>query len=62
MDIAHNINNITHYSAGCRQLPCPFAVKHYFPGSVTMDKDSTGVDSTPIADGDAFELTLTTGW
>ena len=23
---------------------------------------NTGVDSTPIADGDAFELTLTTGW
>ena len=22
----------------------------------------TGVDSTPIADGDAFEITLTTGW
>lgn len=23
---------------------------------------NTGVDSTPIADGDAFEITLTTGW
>ena len=23
---------------------------------------STGADTTPIADGDAFELTLTTGW
>lgn len=22
----------------------------------------TGVDATPIADGDAFEITLTTGW
>lgn len=23
---------------------------------------NTGVDSTPIADGDTFEITLTTGW
>ena len=23
---------------------------------------NTGVDDTPIADGDTFEITLTTGW
>ena len=28
-------------------------------GGATVD---TGVDTTPIADGDAYELTLTTGW
>lgn len=31
---------------------------------ITKDGEAvnTGVDSTPIYDGDAFELTLTTGW